>query len=84
LTIEEWEACLRKRKAKLLAESARFEQVPPFVGAASPGGSFRKFVEEQETLGRHVGFTAATERDLRTMDRRAGGQSLRCHSWRDG
>jgi transcription-repair coupling factor (superfamily II helicase) len=83
LTREEWEAYLRKRKGKSLPESAPFEQVPRFAGSASPGGSFRKFVEEQEALGRHVVFTAATERDLRTMDRRAGSQSLRCHSWRD-
>src|SRR4051812_26352282 len=83
LTMEEWEACLRKRKAKLLPESAPFEQVPRFAGSASPGGSLRKFVEEEEALGRHIVFTAATERDLRAMDRRVGGQSLRCRSWRD-
>jgi transcription-repair coupling factor (superfamily II helicase) len=83
LTMEEWEAYLRKRKAKLLPEYAPFEQVPRFAGSASPGGSFRKFVEGQQAHGRHVVLTAATERDLRTMDRRAGCQSLRCHSWRD-
>jgi transcription-repair coupling factor (superfamily II helicase) len=74
LTMEEWEAYLRKRKAKLLPEYAPFEQVPRFAGSASPGGSFRKFVEGQQAHGRHVVLTAATERDLRTMD---GGRVVR-------
>jgi transcription-repair coupling factor (superfamily II helicase) len=56
---------------------------PVFVEERSPTRSLRSYLTKQIELGRRVVFTAAAESDLRTMDRRAGGPSRRCQTWRD-
>jgi transcription-repair coupling factor (superfamily II helicase) len=80
----DWEASLRERGAKVLQKSASVEQpVARFFTSASPTRAFRGFLEQQRMLRRRIVFTGASGNDLRTMERRAGGASRPCASWRD-
>jgi transcription-repair coupling factor (superfamily II helicase) len=81
LSRTEWERQLSRPGASILPETTDAEQIPNFARAASPSKSLRAFLHQQQKLGMPVVFTAATEADLRTMDRRAGRTSERCSDW---
>lgn len=83
LSADEWKATLRDRKPRVLPQSSSFEEVPRFATAASPSRALRAFLTQQEKLARRIVFTAASEGDLRLMDRRAGGASKRCSDWNE-
>jgi transcription-repair coupling factor (superfamily II helicase) len=84
LSRDEWEKEFIRRGASVLAQKSTLSrEVPSFVGTPSPTKSLRAFLEQQHKLGLRIVFTAATEADLRIMDRRAGGWSERCAGWRD-
>jgi transcription-repair coupling factor (superfamily II helicase) len=83
LTLKEWEDELWARYAWTLAETSATEVVPNFASSDSPTRSLRAFLQQQQKLGASIVFTAATEGDLRTMDRRAGGSSERCSDWQE-
>jgi transcription-repair coupling factor (superfamily II helicase) len=74
LTQKEWNAAVRT--ARKLPESSVYEVVPRFFEAPSPTRSFRRFLADKSVD--RILLTAATEEDLRIMDRRAGGSSDRC------
>jgi transcription-repair coupling factor (superfamily II helicase) len=81
LSADEWKTTLGDRKPRVLPQSSHFEEVPRFATAASPSKALRAFLTQQEKLARSIVFTAASEADLRVMDRRAGGASERCANW---
>ena len=79
-----WEDAIgRNGSTKLPAAIDGVVEAPLFINQVSPARSLRSYLLKQDELGRSVVFTAATERDLRTMDRRAGGESVRSTSWAD-
>lgn len=84
LTKAEWEDRLRASGAEVLPRSiSKEESVPSFAVSPSPIKAFRGFLEEQRAAGHRIVFAGASRKDLRTMDRRAGGTSKGCTSWRE-
>jgi transcription-repair coupling factor (superfamily II helicase) len=83
LSADEWKTTLRDRKPRVLPQSSSFEEVPRFATVAFPSRALRAFLSQQEKLARSIVFTAASEGDLRIMDRRAGGASERCADWNE-
>lgn len=76
-----WRKLLDGTTAEVLQQSASWPAAPTFFQEVSPTRSLRKFLTRQHEDGRRVIFTAATRRDLRAMDRRAGVKSTLCDDW---
>ena len=79
LTTDEWKTILGA--AKILPVSSTIKAVPRFFEAASPAKSLRRFLADASS--ERVLFTAANDKDLRLMDRRAGDLSHRCNQFCD-
>jgi transcription-repair coupling factor (superfamily II helicase) len=81
---EEWRHAVGGRGSIALAHAAHSAGTAPlFVRGAPPARSLRACLAEQAQSGRQIVFTAATERDLRLMDRHARVASVRCATWRE-
>jgi transcription-repair coupling factor (superfamily II helicase) len=82
LTQNEWDQHLARSSATCLLSTLPWPDAPTFFKDASPTRSFRRFLSEQRDCGRRVIFAAASKRDLRAMDRRAGTASTQCADWK--
>lgn len=82
MSLDEWEQHLSHRDIVILPETSSGPEPRTFFKDAAPTGSFRRFLKEQHDSGRRVIFTAASKRDLRAMDRRAGLASTLCPDWK--
>jgi transcription-repair coupling factor (superfamily II helicase) len=80
MTRADWTARLAKPDV-IAAGGFRFQAIDAFVSAASSTKALRRFLTEQHANKRRILFAAATRRDLRAMDRRAGGTSTLCADW---
>ncbi|MDB5574527.1 MAG: transcription-repair coupling factor, partial [Tardiphaga sp.] len=81
LTRKDWERCLADGDAVVLPATSSEPDLPTFYSDNSSTRSFRNFLGQKEKDGRRIIFAAATKRDLRAMDRRAGIDSTLCDSW---
>jgi transcription-repair coupling factor (superfamily II helicase) len=82
LTQNEWDRHLARGGAAFLPATLPWPGAPTFFKDASPTSSFRRYLSEQRDCGRRVIFAAASKRDLRAMDRRAGAVSTLCADWK--
>ena len=84
LSIEEWNEAARDR-IRPAPLSERFESVPPFATKSAPGRALKSFLEGQLANNCRVALTAASQTDLKVVERsvaRASGvQAKRLSAW---
>jgi transcription-repair coupling factor (superfamily II helicase) len=80
MTHADWDERLA-RADTIAPQSLQAQAIDVFATAASSGKALRRFLAERLANQDRIVFAAATRRDLRAMDRRAGGASVLCSDW---
>jgi transcription-repair coupling factor (superfamily II helicase) len=81
MSLDEWRRRFKLVDVVFLPDSSPEPAPRTFFRDAAPTRSFRRFIKQQLESRRLVILTAASRRDLRAMERRAGMASTLCPDW---